>query len=91
MAIYLATCNMPFGVIAAWAGWNYLSLVHTDIWQRAPGRLPSLLPFLPGQSPPLTLPYQRAVSQRCPGELEGRASAWKYLRRNNLLCKQDAI
>lgn len=31
MAIYLATCNMPFGLIAAWAGWDYLSQVHTDI------------------------------------------------------------
>lgn len=89
VAIYLGTCNMPFGLLAAWAGWDYLSRVHTDIWKRAPGRLPSCLPFWPGQAPQFTLPYPRAVSQRCPGESEGRASAQKELRRNDLLCKRD--
>lgn len=50
----------------------------------------SFLPSLPGQSP-LTLPYQRAVSQHCPGELVGRGSAQKYLRRNDLPGGQNFI
>lgn len=91
MAIRLATCNMPFGVRAAWAGWRDLSRAHTATWACAPGSLPSSPRFLPGRSPPLILPYQSAVSPRGPGELEGRPRAKKYLRRNDLLCKQNLI
>lgn len=88
--IYLATCSMPFGLIAARAGWDYLSCTRADIWTCAPGRLPSFLPPLPGQSP-----AHSSISEGCQPALStgirGEGKRLEFLKRNDLPCRQNFI
>lgn len=46
MVIYLATCNMPLGLIVFGAGWDYLSYSLTERWKSWLVAFPGFLPCL---------------------------------------------